>query len=291
MSLPTLDLDVLRTFVVGIELGSFAKAAARVGRSTAAVSAQMKKLEAQAGAPVLRKAGRGVALTPAGEVLLGYARRLLELNDETQRVLRGAELEGEVRLGLQEDFGEGLLVRVLAGFARAHPRVRVDARLARNAELLQAVERGRLDLALAWGSGKRTPHARRVGRVPLRWIGARDVPSATEPLPLAMLEAPCLMRDAAIAALTRARIAWRVAFTSPSLAGVWAAVGAGLGVTVRTAVGVPSSLRLRDDLPALPGIGLDLHRADAAPAPVVERLDALITAHLRDVLAGRVTAT
>lgn len=290
MTLPTFDMDVLRTFVVGIELGSFAKAAERVGRSTAAVSAQMKKLEAQAGAPVLRKAGRGVVLTPAGEVLLGYARRLLELNDETQRVLRGAELEGEVRLGLQEDFGEGLLVRVLAGFARAHPRVRVDAQLARNTELLRCVERGRLDLALAWGSGKRTPHARRVGRLPLRWIGARDAAIARDPLPLAMLEAPCLMRDAAIAALNRARIRWRVAFTSPSLAGVWAAVGAGLGVTVRTAVGVPANLRLLDELPALPGIGLDLHRAEASPAPVVERLDALITAHLRDVLAGRVTA-
>jgi DNA-binding transcriptional LysR family regulator len=102
-----------------------------------------------------------------------------------------------------------------------------------------------------------------------------------------MLEAPCLMRDAAVAALTRARIPWRVAFTSASLAGVWAAVDAGLGVTVRTAIGVPASLRLLDELPALPSIGLDLHRSAASPAPVVERLEALITAHLREVLAGR----
>ena len=139
MSHPTFDLDVLRTLVAGVELGSFAKAADRVGRSTAAVSAQLKRLEAQAGAPVLRKSGRGMALTPAGEVLLGYARRLLELNDEAQRVLRGAELQGEVRLGLQEDFGEGLLARVLSGFSRAHPRVRVEARLARNKRIGQFV--------------------------------------------------------------------------------------------------------------------------------------------------------
>jgi DNA-binding transcriptional LysR family regulator len=290
MSHPTFDLDVLRTLVAGIELGSFAKAADRVGRSAAAVSAQLKKLELQAGGPVLRKSGRGMALTPAGEVLLDYARRLLALNDEAQRVLRGTELQGGVRLGLQQDFGEGLLARVLAGFARAHPRVRVEAHLARNTELLQQLERHRLDLALAWNSGKRAPHATRVGRLPLRWIGARHLPitppSAAEPLPLAMLESPCLMHDAAVAALTRARIPWRVAFTSPSLAGVWAAVDAGLGVTVRTAIGVPASLRLLDGLPALPAIGLDLHRADASPGPVVERLQALITAHLREVLAG-----
>jgi DNA-binding transcriptional LysR family regulator len=287
----TFDLDVLRTLVTGIELGSFAKAADRLGRSTSAVSAQLKKLEEQAGTPVLRKAGRGMALTPTGEVLLGYARRLLELNDEAAHAVRGTDLHGEVRLGLQEDFGEGLLSRVLAGFARAHPRVRVEARLARHAELLQQVERGRLDLALAWNGGRRTPHARRVGRLPLCWIGPHDLrlapPSKAEPLPLAVLEAPCLMRDAATAALDRARIPWRVAFTSPSLAGVWAAVGAGLGLTVRTAVGLPAGLQVLPRLPALPQIGLDLHRAEAAPSPVVSRLEHLVAEHLQAALAGR----
>ena len=286
MSRVTFDLDVLRTLVTGIDLGSFAKAADRLGRSTSAVSAQLKKLQEQAGTPLLRKAGRGMVLTPTGEVLLGYARRLLELNDEAAGAVRGAELHGAVRLGLQEDFGEGLLAKVLAGFARANPRVRVEARLARQAELLQQLERGRLDLALAWrGDGRRPPHGRRVARVPLCWLGARDAelapPSKREPLALAMLEAPCLMRDAAIAALDRSRIPWRVAFTSPSLAGVWAAVDAGLGVTVRTAIGVPPALQVLARLPALPRIGLDVHRAEAEPSPVVARLEQLLTQHVQ----------
>src|SRR5690348_11196492 len=76
------DLDVLRSFVTGIELGSFAKAADRLGRSTSAISAQLKKLEEQVGVPILHKVGRGMAPTTVGELLLGYARRLLELNDE-----------------------------------------------------------------------------------------------------------------------------------------------------------------------------------------------------------------
>ncbi len=76
------DLDVLRTFATGMELGNFARAADRLGRSTSAVSAQLKKLEEQAGTPIFRKAGRGLALTDAGETMLAYARRLLELNDE-----------------------------------------------------------------------------------------------------------------------------------------------------------------------------------------------------------------
>ncbi|TIO10926.1 MAG: LysR family transcriptional regulator, partial [Mesorhizobium sp.] len=105
----TFDLDVLRTFVTGMELGSFAKAAERLGRSTSAVSAQLKKLEEQAATPVFRKAGRGLALTEAGETMLSYARRLIELNDEAASAIRDVELEGWVRLGLQEDFGEAVL--------------------------------------------------------------------------------------------------------------------------------------------------------------------------------------
>ena len=95
------DLDVLRSFATGMDLGSFAKAADRLGRSTSAVSAQLKKLEDQAGTPIFHKSGRGLALTEAGETMLAYARRLLELNDEAAIAVHGVELEGWVRLGLQ----------------------------------------------------------------------------------------------------------------------------------------------------------------------------------------------
>ncbi len=279
------DLDVLRSFVTGVELGSFARAADRLGRSTSAVSAQLKKLEEQAGTPVLRKSGRGMALTEAGETMLAYARRLLDLNDEAAAALHGTELEGWVRLGLQEDFGETLLPEVLGRFARAHPRVRIEARIARNVELLERVSSGRLDLALAWDTGATTAHAQRLGEVPLRWIAAASDALAKpsggdEPLPLVMLEAPCLMRTAATAALDRAHIPWRIAFTSASLAGIWAAVAAGLGVSLRTPFGLPPSVRAlaphESSLPALGSLGLCLHRADAEPSPAVERLSVIL---------------
>ncbi|AIF46651.1 LysR substrate-binding domain-containing protein [Dyella japonica] len=286
----TFDLDVLRTFVAGVELGSFARAAERLSRSTSAVSAQLKKLEEQAGVPVLRKSGRGMVLTEAGETMLAYARRLLELNDEAAAALHGAELEGWVRLGLQEDFGESLLTDVLGRFARAHPRVKVEVRIARNVELLDRIASGRLDLALAWEAGGATAHAERVGTVPLRWIGGAGATPAWprddgEPLPLVMLEAPCIMRAAATAALDRANIPWRIAFTSASLAGTWAAVAAGLGVSLRTPHGLPASVRAllphETTLPALGELGLCLHRADAEPSPAVERLATILTQQWR----------
>jgi DNA-binding transcriptional LysR family regulator len=289
------DLDVLRSFVTGVELGSFARAAGRLDRSTSAVSAQLKKLEEQAGTPLLRRAGRGMALTDAGEVMLGYARRLLELNDEAAAALRGGELEGGIRLGLQEDFGETLLPEVLGRFVRAHPKVRIEAHIARNAELLERIGAGRLDLALAWEAGVHSAHAEHVGAVPMCWIGAaqdrlRWPHAGGEPLPLVMLEPPCLLRSAAIAALDRAGISWRMAFTSASLAGVWAAVAAGLGVTLRTPLGLPASVRRLDAataaLPVPGSLGLALHRAESEPAPAVMRLASIVRNDLQERLAA-----
>ena len=290
----TFDLDVLRSFALGMELGSFAKAADRLGRSTSAVSAQLKKLEQQAGAPVLRKAGRGMALTVTGETMLAYARRLLELNDEAAAALHGGELQGAVRLGLQEDFGATLLPEVLGRFARAHPQVRIEARIARNAELLEAIERGGLDLALAWQIGSGTTHAEHIGEVPLCWIGAAAEALSWhhergEPLPLVMLEAPCVLRTLAIDALDRARMPWRVAFSSTSLAGVHAAVAAGLGVTLRTPIGLTERLRRLVPavvgLPSLHSLGLALHRADAESPPAVARLASIIKQDLQGLFA------
>ncbi|MFA1621576.1 LysR substrate-binding domain-containing protein [Rhizobium mongolense] len=279
------DLDVLRTFATGMELGNFAKAADRLGRSTSAVSAQLKKLEEQAGTPIFRKAGRGLALTEAGETMLAYARRLLDLNDEAAVAVQSVELEGWVRLGLQEDFGENLLPDVLGRFARAHPKVRIEARVVRNAELLERVTTGKLDLALAWSDATLTAHCKKIGEVPMRWIGpAAGEPgwnaASGEPLPLASLEAPCLLRTAATNALDRANIAWRLAFVSPSLGGLWAATAAGLGVTIRTPIGLPAKVRplkpAELGLPELPSLGLVLHRAEADPDPATARLASIL---------------
>ncbi|EJN04100.1 LysR substrate-binding domain-containing protein [Phyllobacterium sp. YR531] len=277
----TLDLDVLRTFSTGMDLGSFAKAAERLGRSTSAVSAQLKKLEQQAETPIFTKSGRGLALTDAGETMLGYARRMLDLNDEAVTAIHGSELEGWVRLGLQEDFGESLLTDVLGQFARAHPKVRIEARVTRNTDLLDRITSGRLDLALAWNNDAvSTPHHEYIFDVPMCWIGpageSEGWRKSTDPLPLISLEAPCLLRTAAINALDRAGIPWRLSFISPSLTGLWAATAAGLGVTIRTPLGLPPTVqRLASQdqgLPSLPSLGLMLHRAEAQLEPATARL-------------------
>lgn len=290
----TFDLDVLRSFVAGVDLGSFGRAADRLGRSTSAVSAQMKKLEEQAGVPLLRKEGRGLALTDAGETMLAYARRLLDLNDQAARAVRGVELQGIVRLGLQEDFGEMLLPQVLGQFARAHPKVRIEARVARNTDLLERIALGQLDLALAWDHDARVPHAQHLLDLPMRWIGPAQPVSAplrddAGEVPLVAFEAPCLFRNCATGALDRANQPWRAVYTSPSLAGLWAAVAAGLGVTVRTPLGLPASVRAlapgEHELPALPSIALSLYRSQAQPDSVAAALGDIVRQCIQDSAA------
>lgn len=292
----TFDLDVLRSFVTGVDLGSFAKASDRLGRSTSAVSAQIKKLEEQAGTPIFRKAGRGLALTEAGETMLAYARRLLDLNDEAATALRGMATEGWLRVGVQEDFAETLLPAVLGRFARAHPRLRIEARVARNADLLERVARGQLDFALAWDDGSPAPHKTDIGTVPVRWIGPRDGDMlrrfeegfGAEPLPIVSFDDGCWFRGVGTAALDRAGRAWRVALTSATLSGLWAGVAAGLGLTVRTAVGLPPGVRALDgrdgNLPPLPSITLAVYRKDADLDPWAERLIDIVQDGVRELL-------
>ncbi|AJK47801.1 LysR substrate-binding domain-containing protein [Burkholderia plantarii] len=287
---PNLDMDVLRTFVLGFRLGSFARAAERLGRSQSAVSTQLRKLEDQIGAQLVQRSGRGLALTTAGEALLGYAQRLLELNDEAVDKVRGAELEGWVRLGMPQDFADTFLPGVLGRFTRAHPKVRVEMHVERSAPLKEKTLRGGLDVALAWNDGGPAPHASPIADVPMAWIGRPDLLDVgslkAASLPLIAFEPPCPFRAAAIAALDGAGIAWHVVFSTPSLSGLWAAAEAGLGLAVRTVVAVPRGVEVLDraalGLPALPRMPLTLYRADGAAGAAVERLVELVLEAVRD---------
>ncbi|OWY75522.1 MULTISPECIES: LysR substrate-binding domain-containing protein [Pantoea] len=282
----TFDAETLRTFVTGIELGSFAAAAERLGRSTSAVSAQLKKLEQQAGAALVQKSGRQLVLTAQGEMMLAYARRLMSLNDEAYQAVKSVGIRGEVRLGLQEDFGESLLPSLLGQFSRAHPDVQVSATVTRNKPLLDAIRHNELDVALSWQGDESTAYSESLGSLPLCWIGAKDFDicafiDRNRPLPLLVFEAPCLMRSAATAALDSMNIPWRIAFTSRSLSGIWAAAAAGLGMTLRTQTGMPSSLAIFDQqkLPDTGAIGVRLHQSEKKVSAAAASLCQMIKTH------------
>jgi len=281
----TLDLVVLRTLIAVVESGTLAAAARRVGRSESALSLQLKKLEEMLDEPLFERTGRKLVLTETGATVLGYARRLLDLNDEALQAAGAHGLNGEVSLGVPQDFAETWLPTLIARFRRSHPGIRVNVSVDRSTSLEERVARGEVDVALVFAD-KRPPSAVWSCKLPMAWIGPHDYArEADEAVSLAVFDPPCAFRNAATTALKRAKIKWSVAFTSPSLAGLWAAVDAGLGISVRTPAGLPQHLSILKEtsgLPKLPTVMLAMHVSAALP-PAGELL--------RGVLADSLTAS
>jgi DNA-binding transcriptional LysR family regulator len=272
-----LDLDLLRTFVAVVDGGGFTRAAERLHRTQSTVSQQLKRLEERLSTPLLERNTRNVTLTERGELLLGYARRLLTLNDEALGALAETRLQGRVRLGSAQEVADGGLAELLAHFTRLNPGVALEVRVDANLRLRDEVERGELDLAVIFqepgepGKGVRSEVMDRLRRV---WVSNRDFQvGPDEPLPLVVANAPCIFRNAVLGTLDAVGRPWRIALSTPSLAGMRAALRAGLGIGVRTDRWLEDDLVIVDgDLPPLPEVELALLSGADTGELVVERL-------------------
>jgi DNA-binding transcriptional LysR family regulator len=243
VNLPT---TLLRSFVAIVDTGSMLNAAEHVFVTQSALSLQIKRLEELVQQPLFTREGRKLALTPMGDVLLDYARRVLNLHDEAISAISSGQFSGPVRIGMVQDFAETLLSGLLARFAELHPDSQIYARVAGTAELLTMLERGQLDLIIGYAAGD-DPNA--INVAPMAWYGSEDLADRNV-VPLAVLEKPCRFREAAIASLTAARRPWRIAIETPNLSTLRAAVEAGLGLTCRTHLFLPKDQSL--STPALP---------------------------------------
>ncbi len=279
-----LDLELLRTLVAIADCGGFTRAAERLHRTQSTVSLQMKRLEDLVGVSLFRRNGRQMLITESGEILVSYARRLLEINDEAVSALTETAVEGQIRFGSAQAFAEHSLPRMLARFARIHPGVRLEVRVDSNQRLVEAVRSGQLDLALV--IQKRGAGGEYIRRIPLVWLaGAQSDWQNMERLPLVLFENPCPFRDIVLESLERRGEAWRVAYTSPSLPGLLAAVRAGLGITAQTTLSAAPDLRAfaeTERLPRLPEVEIALHRNDRSNHAFIEPLARLIRSVVQD---------
>jgi len=286
--MPTLDLVVLRTFLAVVETGTLAAAALRVGRSESAVSLQIKKLEETLGEAVFERTSRKLELTDAGTVMLRYARQLLDLNDEALQAAGAHGLDGEVSLGVPPDFAETWLPALAASFRRSHPGIKLTTRVDRSPLLQAQVDRNELDLAVTF-AGAQSNSAIWSAELPMAWIGPHTFRrEGHDMVSLAVFDPPCAFRAAAMAALENAGIGWNVAFRSPSLAAIWAAIDAGLGISVRTPFGVPAHVAVLQEacgLPPLPKVALAMHASTPLSA-VGKQLQRVIEDGLSASLAG-----
>lgn len=231
-ALPLLDTDVLRTFVTIAESGSFTRAAREVFRTPSALSMQIKRLEETLGQPLFVREARQVRLTPEGEMLLGYGRRLLKLNEEAVTQFLAPTLEGRVGFGTTDDVGSRILPSVLAQFARSHPAVQVDVVVGRSRRMLERLDAGELDLVLVTaGNDGQEPRGEIVHTEPLAWAAREGgIAAQRTPLPVALASQGCAWRSMALEALDHAGIHYRVAYSCEHTAGQEAAMLADLAV-------------------------------------------------------------
>ena len=291
-SLNHLSMEILRTFVAAAELRSFTKAGQSIHRTQSAVSMQLKRLENDLGRRLFERNARRVRLTPDGEILLHYARRLLRLHDETMACFNGPRLTGLVRLGVPDDYATCYLPDVLARFTLAYPEVRVDVRCDTTQDLLLALRAGELDLCLTTEDGDNLRNGcKPLARIPLLWMGSEDLDlksiwkGTDELLPLAVFHDGCLQRRWAMKALESEGIGCRIAFSSLSLAAIHAAVRTGLVVSpMLRSCPAPGCCFLPKDsgLPLLPDITVALSVREQSDHPAVACLAEFVEERVRE---------
>lgn len=238
----SIDTVTLQCFISVAETGSFTKAAERVGRTQSAISQQMTKLENLLGKALLVR-GKTFALTPEGEIFLGYARQIFALHREAMDRFKEPELEGEVRFGLPENFATVYLSEVLAEFSRIHPRILLNIECDLTLNLFERFKKKQFDIVLVkMNRPEDFPNGLDVWSEPLKWVGDESLIDKNKPVPLVLSPKPCVYRASALKTLEDAGRAWRLVLSSPSYAGAVAAVRAGMGITVMPHTMIPDDL-------------------------------------------------
>ncbi|HWK94175.1 MAG TPA: LysR family transcriptional regulator [Pseudolabrys sp.] len=245
--------DLLRTFVAVVDNRSFTKAANSLGVTQPAVSAQIKRLQSMLGDEIFDRTVQGVSLTPHGEVVVSYARRLLSIND--QIVHLGGSLRPElfIRIGTSSDYVVTVLPAILAKFRARYPAARFNISSGFSEPLMRQLRDGEIDLFVGLSNGE-PRDAHEVWAAPLVWVrGAEMRLDAGETVPLVSNGEPSVYHRAAVSALRGAGLEWEEVLTAPIMAGLSGAVAAGLGVmpiTRRRAI--DGGMIIGDDLPLPP---------------------------------------
>lgn len=281
-----LDSSLLRAFVTVAETGAVGVAAARLARTQAAVSMQLRRLEEELGQRLLDRSPRGVQLTEAGHLLLPFAHTILGAGADARRALSAGQVSGTVRLGMLEDIAVGRLPRALRRFSIAYPQVALEIVVDTSPALSNRLAEGGLDVVV--GDPALVDSAPLLTWTqPLFWVGARGFSrDGDAALPVVAFGGACLWQQQVLTALRRAGIAWRIVCTSTSLPAVQSAVEAGLGVSVLLDGNIrPESMRVlgqADGLPDAPtaDFGLFMRPVSGAQAAAVQTLQTFLCEEL-----------
>ncbi len=278
-----IDTALLRAFISVVDTGSVTAAARLLNRTQAAVSQQIKRLEELLRQELFAREHRKLTLTLAGERLVGPATRLVSLNDEIWGRMTTPEFDGEVRLGVPTDIVPTYIPAILRRFNQAWPQVRVSLTLGNSFNLLDAFERGDVDLVLTTDREQpRNAETLRIDR--LVFVGAPNGRAFLKsPLPLVIGGRSCRFRPVVLDALRHAKREWRLVLEASNQVAQEAAVTADIAVSAALSDSVPASLTVlgpEAGLPELPEFMINLCAPTAGSNPIADELARFVRSEL-----------
>ncbi|CAI8976140.1 LysR family transcriptional regulator [Pseudomonas sp. IT-347P] len=293
MMATTLDIDLLRTFHAVVRLGKFSGAAQALHKSPAAVSVHVQRLETLAGGRLLHRDNQGVTLTPLGERLLKSTVDLLHTHDRVLAQLQGAQLNGQITLGVPDEYAAHVIRDILPGFTAAWPNVVLRVLTAPSYTLSDWVQRGKVQMALVSRPRASRPDVEVATQAQVLavttpvWVAGTAGPTPTfsqtsAPLPLALYADDCPYRRAMLDTLRAKGRTWRVVLDSPSTQAVRACVEAGLGIGLIDREAITAQMQVLEDFPPVGEHEVVLARAVSTPNDeAIELLTQSLHRHFR----------
>ena len=283
-----LDSDLMRAFLAVAETGSVTGAADKVGRTQSALSMQIRRLEDSLGQPLFTRLPRGVALTPRGEQLLPYARRVTFLLDEAATALREKPLDGPVRIGIPDEYAETVLPRALAAFSERHPAVQVTVRCDFSAPQSVALSEDHLDLAVIYDSSH-TSGDEVLCIDPTVWVTSRPHAQHLQmPVPVGVYFRSDWCRDFALRSLDQLSIPWRTAFECDTSGSLRIAARTGLAIAPLSRSTIPPNCReltVADGFPMVDRARVVLRRNPRGSSPAIDGLADMVREAFRPLAA------
>ncbi|CCB89504.1 LysR substrate-binding domain-containing protein [Simkania negevensis] len=270
----------IHCFIAVAKTKSFTRAADMVKRTQSAVTQQINKLERQLNKQLFHR-GKEITLTKDGELFLPYAHKLSQLSKEVTDCFSKPELEGEITIGIPEDFATLFLSDILFDFTSLHPRIRLNVECDLTVRLYNSFRDGLFDIVVVKMSRPEDFHyGVEIWSESLEWVSAPQYLNTIDSinfLPLVLLPEPCVYRAQALAALEKANIPWKIVFNSPSYVGTTAAVKARIGVTALPKTLIPADLVPieKNVLPELPDIHVSLLKK-SSESPSIQTLESFI---------------
>ncbi len=252
-----LDIDSLHTLKAVAELGGVTRAADYLALSQSAVSHKIRRLEQNINCSLLERRAGAPLLTKAGQRLLDYANRIIDLHNEALSTLGNKHLSGQIRIGTTEDITSSSLARILGRFTRLYPSVNIAAHVEQSLELEKKLIAGEIDLAVMQLFADQVLESDIVyHRDSLIWVSGLDFNfKQDQPLPFIAFDQNCFYRQWAFEQAALNRVNLKTILQCPSTSGVCNAVEADLGISLISQHNMRTSMkRLDQELPKPPDV-------------------------------------